>query len=127
MREDINIVLLGGNLTIDPEKIKTDNGKDLCKFAIANTTGNKTQFVNVVCWGNVALNCCKYLSKGDSIIIKDGELNVRTYMSDKGIKKYITEVLAKQIQFIRTKKVGEQEEPQQPEVLNKIEDEDLPF
>lgn len=105
----MNKVICTGNLTKDPEKVDTANGKTLCKMILAvqndfkNADGEyDAQFINVVCWGGLADNCCKYLTKGNKILV-DGKLNLRNYQAEDGTKKYVTEIVAQDVEFLKTK------------------------
>lgn len=108
-----------GNLTKDVEKV-SDN---LAKFTIAipedyEKDGERpVQFFTIICWNKLAENCAKYLTKGSKVLV-EGKLQNRTYEQD-GTKKYITEILAKSIEFLVTKK----DEPK----LTPIEDDTNPF
>ncbi|MBO7712074.1 MAG: single-stranded DNA-binding protein [Methanobrevibacter sp.] len=108
-----------GNLTRDVEKV-SDN---LAKFTIAipedyEKDGERpVQFFTIICWNKLAENCLKYLTKGSKVLV-EGKLQNRTYEQD-GTKKYITEILAKSIEFLVTKK----DEPK----LTPIDDDKNPF
>ena len=54
-------------------------------------------------WGNGAENLHKYCKKGSQISVV-GRLQIRNYEDKDGIKRYITEVVAEEIQFLDTKK-----------------------
>ena len=106
----MNFTILVGRLTKDPQKIEA-NEKVLCKFTIAaNSNYTKdgeraVQFINVVVWGARAENCLKYLKKG-SLVSVLGEIQTRDYKVD-GVKKYSTEIVCKELDFISTKKNNE--------------------
>lgn len=108
-----------GNLTRDVEKV-SDN---LAKFTIAipedyEKDGERpVQFFTVICWNKLAENCLKYLTKGSKVLV-EGKLQNRTYEQD-GTKKYITEILAKSVEFLNIKK----DEPK----LTPIDDNTNPF
>lgn len=108
-----------GNLTRDVEKV-SDN---LAKFTIAipedyEKDGERpVQFFTIICWNKLAENCLKYLTKGSKVLV-EGKLQNRTYEQD-GTKKYITEILAKSIEFLSIKK----DEPK----ITPIEDDTNPF
>jgi single-strand DNA-binding protein len=94
-----NSVQLIGNLGKDPE-VKTFGDKKKAAFTIAtsdaykNAKGEKvedTQWHNVVIWGKLADVAGKYLKKGSEVAV-EGKLVHRVYETDKGEKKYITEI-----------------------------------
>jgi single-strand DNA-binding protein len=94
-----NSVQLIGHLGKDPE-VKTFGDKKKVTLSIATTDSYKnqkgekvedTQWHNLVIWGNLAEMAEKYLKKGAEIAV-EGKLVHRVYETDKGEKKYITEI-----------------------------------
>lgn len=104
----LNSVILIGNLTRDPELRYTQNGTAKVQFAIAlnrywkDREGNRqeeTTFVNIVAWGAQAENCANYLKKGRSVAV-EGRLSIRSYTTEEGEQRKITEVVANNVQFL---------------------------
>lgn len=104
----VNKVILVGNLGKDPEVRFTDSGTALCKFPMATTEKwtdsngqkqEKTEWHNIIVWGKQGETCGKYLSKGRQAYI-EGSLRTRDYEDKSGVKKYITEVIAKDVRFL---------------------------
>ena len=137
----MNKVILIGNLTKDPEISTTQNGVSVCRFTIAvsrrftNAEGEReTDFINVIVWRTLADNCHKFLKKGSKAAIV-GSVQTRSYDGTDGTKKYITEVVADEVEFISTKSgEGADAEPKTEKVkkedvskLEPISDNDLPF
>jgi single-strand DNA-binding protein len=100
-----NRVQLIGNLGNNPEIITLDSGKKLAKLSIAtnetykNAQGEKvidTQWHNVVAWNKTAEIIEKYLEKGNEVAI-EGKLTSRSYEDKDGTKKYITEIVCKEL------------------------------
>ncbi|MBI1768935.1 MAG: single-stranded DNA-binding protein [Bacteroidetes bacterium] len=94
-----NSVQLIGRLGKDPE-VKTFGDKKKAAFSIAtsdsykNTKGEKvedTQWHNLVIWGKLADVAEKFLKKGSEVAV-EGKLVHRVYETDKGEKRYITEI-----------------------------------
>ena len=94
-----NSVQLIGRLGKDPE-VKTFGDKKKVSFSIAtsdsykNAKGEKvedTQWHNVVIWGKLAGVAEKYLKKGQEVAV-EGKLVHRDFETDKGEKRYITEI-----------------------------------
>ncbi len=94
-----NSVQLIGRLGKDPE-VKTFGDKMRAAFSIAtsdtykNSKGEKvedTQWHNLVVWGKLADAAGKYLKKGSEVAI-EGKLVHRAYETDKGEKRYFTEI-----------------------------------
>ena len=132
----MNKVILIGNLTRDPEISTTSNGVSVCRFAVAvtrryaNAEGERdTDFVNIVAWRALAENCHKFLKKGSKVAVV-GNLQTRTYDAQDGSKRYVTEVVAEEVEFLNTKADGAAAEPKKEEEVSKlqpIDDDGLPF
>ena len=106
-----NKVQLIGNLGNNPEIITLDSGKKLAKFSLAtnesykNAQGEKvtdTQWHNLVAWNNTAEIIEKYLEKGKEVAI-EGKLTSRSYEDKDGTKKYITEIVVKELLLLGSK------------------------
>ena len=109
----MNKVILIGNLTKDPELLETLNGVAVCKMSIAvnrdyeNADGQREcDFFNVTVWRGRAENCGKYLVKGSKIAII-GTLNNRSYEDKGGIMRYVTDVVASEVEFLTSKRVND--------------------
>ncbi len=96
LRNSVNLI---GRLGKDPE-VKTFGDKKKASFSIAtsdsykNQKGEKvedTQWHNLVIWGKLADVAGKYLKKGMEVCV-EGKLVHRDYETDKGEKKYVTEI-----------------------------------
>ena len=130
----MNKVILIGNLTKDPELTTTNNGVSVCRFALAvsrrfaNAEGEReTDFINIVVWRNLADNCHKFLKKGSKAAVV-GNIQSRSYDANDGTKRYITEVVAEEVEFISTKNdtvAGKSDE--EVAKLEPITDDNLPF
>ena len=88
-----------------------ESGSKLAKFSIAtnetykNTKGEKvtdTQWHNVVAWGKTAEIVEKFVEKGKEVGIT-GKLKTRTYTTDDGNQRYVTEVVADEILLLGSK------------------------
>ncbi len=117
----MNKVILVGRLTAEPEKIEA-NQKVLCKFQLAtpeNYTKNgkrETSFHTVIVWNTQAENCLKYLNKG-SMIGLVGRISYRQWEDSKGNKKYATEIVTEEVEFLSSSKKGESKSNQQEDDL----------
>lgn len=106
----MNKVILIGNLTKDPELTKTPTDVSVCRFSIAVTRrwgNNEPDFFNIVAWRAQADNCSKYLRKGSKVAIS-GSIQTRTYDANDGTKRYVTEIIADEVQFLSTKGSSEE-------------------
>lgn len=103
---NLNVVLVAGRLTRDPEMKALPSGLNVTSFSLATNRvyndrdGNRQEQVdyhNIVVFGKVAENCAKYLRKGASALV-EGRMQTRSWEND-GVKHYRTEVIADKVQF----------------------------
>ena len=122
----MNKVILVGNLTKDPELSTTNSGINYCRFAQSGE--RDAEFINIVVWRIQADNCHKYLRKGSKAGIV-GSLQTRSYDAQDGTKRYVTEVVAEEVEFLSSKTSNEQssQSDSQSAELQPIEDDTLPF
>ena len=111
----MNLVVMVGRLTKDPElRFVAGSGKAVCNFDIAVDrpfSKEKTaDFFRVVVWGKPAENAAKYLTKGKEVAIR-GYLTTRNYDDKEGIKRYVTEIVADEVQFVGHSKQIADERP----------------
>lgn len=105
----MNKVFLIGRLTRDPELRYTSSNLPVATFSLAvnrNFTSQsgerETDFINIVVWRKQAENIKNYLTQGSQVAV-DGRIQTRTYDGEDGKKRYITEVIADNVQFLDTK------------------------
>ena len=105
----MNKVVLIGRLTRDPELRYTGNNTAVASFTLAvnrpfsNQQGEReADFINVVVWRKQAENVKNYLSQGSQAAV-EGRLQTRTYDDNNGQKRYITEVIADNVEFLGSK------------------------
>jgi len=100
-----NSVRLIGHLGDNPKVRKYDNGKTVANFSIAtneiyrDSNGEKqseTTWHRLVAWGKQAEVVENYLKKGSEIAI-EGKIANRSYDDEKGEKRYISEVVVRDI------------------------------
>ncbi|WP_333860948.1 single-stranded DNA-binding protein [Clostridium sp.] len=102
----MNKVVLIGRLTKDPElRFTPGMGKAVTTFTIAvdrrftRDGQREADFIPIVVWGKQAESTANYMSKGKLIGIS-GRIQTRSYESRDGIRKYVTEVIAEEVQFL---------------------------
>lgn len=101
----MNKVILVGRLARDPELRTTGTGKSVCSFSIAvdrrfKQDGQPTaDFFSIVAWGRQAEVISQYLTKGRQIALT-GRLQSRSYDAKDGSKRYVTEVVLEEFDFI---------------------------
>ena len=134
----MNKVILIGNLTRDPELSTTNNGVSVCRFSVAvqrrfasNEGGNQADFFNVVVWRGQADNCHKFLKKGSKCCVV-GRLQNSSYEAQDGSKRYTTDVVAEEVEFLGTKPTdgtdfSKNDAPAGGADLEPIDDDSLPF
>ncbi len=127
----MNVFVATGRLTKDPEKRTTQNGTSVCTFTLAvdrrykNADGERqADFFPVVCWRHTADFAAEYLAKGKLAGVI-GEMQTRSYEDKSGVKRYITECVADQVQILSPKSEGAAQ-TQEPE-MTPVNDDDLPF
>lgn len=109
----MNAVVLVGRTTKDIELRRTGSGTAVASFTIAVNRDFKTQdgqeadFIQCVAWKKTAELLEQYVHKGDRIAVS-GSIRTRNYTGNDGRKVYVTEVLANNVEFLETKKSGEQ-------------------
>ena len=135
----LNVTLLQGRLTENPELKTTPSGKYVTSFSLAVerdfSTGDdkETDFINIVAWNKTAEFVTKYFSKGKQMLVK-GSLQVRKYQTQNGDNRYVTEVIADKVWFAGDK----EKDPLQVvqgnlaqygdfEEIESVSDDDLPF
>ena len=101
----MNRVILIGRLARDPELRQTAGGVAVCGITVAVDRRQKkgaekqADFVPVVVWREQGEACAKYLRKGSQVGVS-GQLQVRSYDAQDGSKRYVTEVIADEVQFL---------------------------
>lgn len=137
----MNKIILIGRMTKNAEVRYTQSNKAVAQFSLAvNRPGNKeTDFINIIAWDKLGEIVQKYTHKG-SLIAVEGRLQTRTYEDNNGNRKYITEVVANNINLLEPKNKQEQTENNYrqvdksdpfeemgKQVEQEINDNDLPF
>lgn len=148
----INVVVLMGRLTADPELRTTANGTNYSRFSVAverpfkNGDEKITDFVNCVAWRQTAEFVSRYFTKGQMIAL-EGSIQMGSYTNKDGAKVYTTDILVNSVSFTGSKGVSEtgsqpaaapaeQKPPKQTKAAKKNHtevppdidpDEDLPF
>ena len=104
----MNKVILVGRCARDPELRSTNTGKFVATFSLAVDRRYKQEgqpeadFFNIVAWGRQAEVICQYLGKGRQIALT-GRLQSRSYEAQDGTKRYVTEVVMEEFDFIGNK------------------------
>ncbi len=108
MAGGVNKVILVGNLGADPDMRYTPSGQGVCELRVATSESwndkngqrqERVEWHRIVVWGKRAEVCSKYLAKGRQVYV-EGRIQTRTYDDKDGNKRYITEVIANDVQFL---------------------------
>ncbi len=108
MAGGVNKVILVGHLGADPDMRYTPSGQGVCELRLATSESwndkngqrqERTEWHRIVVWGKRAEVCSKYLSKGRQVYV-EGRIQTRTYDDKDGNKKYMTEIIANDVQFL---------------------------
>ncbi|MEQ8156160.1 MAG: single-stranded DNA-binding protein [Clostridiaceae bacterium] len=102
----MNKVILIGRLTKDPElKFTPGNGTAVTTVTLAvdkynaSTGQREADFISVTIWGKQAESTANYMSKG-SLMAISGRIQTRSYDAKDGTKRYVTEVVANEVNFL---------------------------
>ena len=135
-RGTVNKVILVGRLGGDPELRYTPSGKAVANYSLATNRvwkdqdGNpkeNTDWHRIVVWGKLAEITGEWLKKG-SYVYLEGRLQTRSYEDSNGVKKYVTEVVASDMEMLGRKGEGASgDQPPPPEESGSMEEGDLPF
>ena len=132
----LNLAIVVGNLTRDPEPRSLPSGQPVTSFSLATNRvwkdkngerKEQSEFHNIVVFGKTAESVAQYLKKGDSALV-EGRLQTRSWESD-GIKKYRTEIVANRVQFgtKRSDKDSQADESEGNVELGEVPVDEIPF
>ena len=125
----MNKVILIGRLVKDPEMRYTQSGKGVCSFVLAvdrrfSKEGQQTaDFIPIVAWNKLAEIVGDNLTKGRRISV-EGRMQVRSYDAQDGTKRYVTEVIADEVEFLDSKRDGQARDTL---ITKDVPDEEIPF
>ena len=113
----LNVAIIMGRLTRDPELRRTNSGKPVASFAVAvdrdyapDGQEKETDFIECVAWNGTAEFVQKYFNKGSMIVVK-GRMQVRGWTDKDGNKRKTTEIVADNVYFGESKKNQEGNNP----------------
>lgn len=113
---NINVVVITGNLTKDPDLRHTGGGTAVCELRVAvnsrrkdGQTGewvDKPNYFDVVVWGAQGENCATYLAKGRPVAV-EGRLDWREWEAKEGGgKRQAVQIIANSVQFLGSRDGG---------------------
>jgi single-strand DNA-binding protein len=114
---NVNVVVITGNLTRDPELRQTGGGTAVCELRVAvnsrrkDQSGNwvdKPNYFDVTVFGGQGENCATYLSKGRPVAV-EGRLDWREWERKDGSgKAQAVSIIANSVQFLGSRDGGGQ-------------------
>lgn len=147
----VNKVILIGNVGKDPDIKYFDNGSAVANFTLATTERgytaangtqipDRTEWHNIVCWRGLAKVAEQFVRKGSQVYI-EGRIRSRTYDDANGVKRFVIEIYADNLELLGRRKEGgegfesipgsqpQTQQPQQqtPTQFGPEEADDLPF
>jgi len=116
----MNMFVLGGGVGKDVECRYLPSGTAVANISLATNTVfydkdhkkiEKTEWHDITCFGNMAENAAKYITKGSKVSCV-GEIQHRSWDATDGTKRYKTELVARNVEFVYLKpRDGEQDLP----------------
>lgn len=131
----MNKIILIGNLTKNPELKELPSGVYVCNMNIAVSRDfgeDGADYFDIKVFNKQAQNCDKFLSKGRKVAVM-GRLQNRSYEDKDGNKRYVTEVIANDVEFLSPKENDvvsasiKREDTYTQTRLSEIDDNQLPF
>ena len=104
----VNKVIIVGRLGADPEVKTVGSGQQVARLSVATSENwvdrdgqkqERTEWHRIVVWGKLAEICGRHLAKGRQVYL-EGRLQTRSWEDQQGQKKYATEIIANNIQFL---------------------------
>lgn len=127
----VNKAIIVGHLGADPEVRQTGSGTTVTNFRVATSESwkdkdgekqERTEWHTVVAWAKLGDLCGQYLSKGRQVYV-EGRLQTRSWDADDGIKRYKTEIVARDVQFLGGKGQRQDDAP----AAAPVDDDTVPF
>lgn len=123
----MNSIIISGNMVRDPELRYSQSGLGITKFTIAVNHGwgekKETFFINCTAFGKLSESVANYTAKGKKVLVK-GYLQVKPHEGQDGVKKYYTDIICDEVEFLSPRDAGQAADNETPELPP---DEDLPF
>ena len=106
---NLNVVVITGNLTRDPELRSLPSGTSICDLRVAVNTRRKNgatgewedkpNYFDVKVWGAQGENCARFLAKGRPVAVQ-GRLEWREWETQDGQKRQAVDIIAESVQFL---------------------------
>mgnify|MGYP006073325047 CR=1 FL=1 len=122
----MNKVMLIGRFTRDPESRMTQSNMEVSRFSLAcssdfvNRNGEKeSEFINCVAFNRTASTINRYCKKGQLISVT-GRIRNSSYDAQDGTKRYTTDVVVDNFEFLGSRQGGGQTNDYQSPVDNSV-------
>lgn len=131
----MNMIVIIGNLTRDPETGTTQGGVNWTRFSVAVRRPFAQQgqpdadFMRVTAWRKLGETCAKYLAKGRKVAVV-GRAESHAWMDKDGAPRSQLELTATDVEFISAKPQDDQPQqapPEEPGAYVEVTDEEMPF
>lgn len=115
MSHELNLSIVEGHLTRDPELFFTKNGNSICKFDIAvnfkfkggEKEYKEVSYISVNTWSKIAEACSKFLKKGSKVRVR-GRLKQDNWTTKDGQRRQKLHIEASVVEFLRTNKKNQE-------------------
>lgn len=108
----MNLIVIKGRLTRDPDLKQTSNGVSVCSVDIAvdrnyqkGQNNKSTDFFNITAWRGTGEFLSKYFKKGQEILIR-GEMQSRKYQDKDGNNRTAWDLIADKVEFCGSKEAS---------------------
>jgi len=115
---NLNSILIEGNLTQDPESMITQSGRSLCTFSIASNRYyrnaskdliNEVSYIDIDTWGSLAEGCARNLKKGIKVRVV-GRLKHDRWSDEQGNARERYVIVAEHVEFHPEQKADQEED-----------------
>lgn len=126
----LNSVSLMGRFVKSPELHKTNAGKSVTSFTLANDKKKDTEpnYIECVAWDSTAEHICRYCEKGQLVAV-NGALQTRVFDNRNGERRKSTELVVNDVTFCGKKetKAEAKNNPLDIETSYLLDEEDIPY
>lgn len=109
----MNLIVIKGRLTRDPDLKQTSNGVSVCSVDIAvdrnyqkDQNNKATDFFSITAWRGTGEFLSKYFKKGQEILVR-GEMQSRKYQDKNGNNRTAWDLIADKIEFCGSKETSD--------------------
>jgi len=131
----LNKIQIIGRLGQAPETRSTQNNTTVTNLSVATSERYKnkqgeqvenTEWHRVTAWDRLGEICRDYLKKG-SLVYIGGKVQTRVYEDKDGVKRYVTEIIAREMKMLDSKPTSEPEKAKPEPIVDEDGGDDLPF